>query len=121
MAWANPLEATVVDSKDEGWENPAAPVLAMSSMLLTVANSVQVADDGSYWLGTVGIAFGVAGLVASGELDERSTLIDVPSALSITTGALSILRRVSYTNSKTMSIAPEFGRSGVGASLTWRF
>ena len=122
VAFAAPLHATVAeDEPDVTWASPTAPMLTVGNALLTIVNAVQVADTGSYGLGALGIATGVAGLVVSGQLDERSMLVDIPAALSLTVGTLSILRRIGSADTKGVSVAPAFTRGGVGASLMIRF
>jgi hypothetical protein len=120
VAFAAPLYADVGVDQENTWESPVAPALTAGNVFLTVANSVQISREGSYKLGILGIATGVAGLVVSGQLDDRSMMIDVPAALSITAGTLSILRQRSI-NSGRLSISPAHSGRVYGVALNIRF
>lgn len=120
---AAPIRATVLSpiERTDPWDDGSTAPLTASNFLLTITNSIQIAGDGSYWLGALGIISGVGTLAVAGTYEDRSMLVDMPAVLSISAGTLSILRRATFRDSPTVSLEPVISRNDYRVSLSVRF
>ncbi|MDH3198276.1 MAG: hypothetical protein OEO21_08550 [Candidatus Krumholzibacteria bacterium] len=121
--------ATVGQPAKPGQEQQALEAVAFAADFgLSVLNAYSVAGDGSYLLGSIGVAVGATTAIWAGSQDVRTDVgraVMVTGAVASLTGVFSILRAVQAREpSDGRSAVPDISVGAVGKSpgivLRWR-
>ena len=127
VASASPGEVfgTVADEEDNSTEQLISVSLMVANGALFATNLMAITDyNGSWWLGTLGMAVGAGSIVwASNDQAENSNLVAAFGVIGAASGLASFGRWYQHRRYRVeMSVQPDFseGRVAPAAAFTFR-